>query len=214
VRREARLAFSRACSLLHLVNPIIFSHGTGAAPAAFAGQKPVSKMVDTMRVEVPPAVRNASPGTLIATVVQGDVVLFLRETEFALQRYPAACPVELRLGSWEIDDVLLVALVLRLARSDAATFDCQLDARSPLGIRMLQSLAAQPLVDVHLAGEATVRTFRATNTAMMEAGVLVDRIHSREPWSAEDAEHAMARLNQLYPTARDLWRNSGPSAPR
>jgi hypothetical protein len=167
-----------------------------------------------MRVQVPSAVLRAAPGSLVASVVQGEVILFLRETEWDLKRYPPACPVDLRLGSWDIDNVLLVALILRLARSDAATFDCQLDVRSPGGVRMLQCLAVQSQIDVHVASEKTVRTFRATNPAPLEAGILVDKIHSREPWSPEDGERALARLNQLYPTARDLWWNSAPKPPR
>jgi len=167
-----------------------------------------------MHVQIPPAVLSAAPGSLVATVLQGEVVLFLRETEWGLKRYPTACPVDLRLGSWEIDNVLLVALILRLARSDAATFDYQLDVRSPGGIRMLQCLAVQPQIDVHLASEKTVRTFRAANPGAMEAGILVDKIHSREPWSPEDGERALARLNQLYPTAHDLWWNSAPKPTR
>jgi hypothetical protein len=167
-----------------------------------------------MRVQVPPAILRESPGSLVATVVQGEVVLFLRETEWGLKRYPPACPVDLRLGSWEIEDVLLVSLIVRLARSDAATFDFQLDVRSPAGIRMLQCLAVQSQVDVHLACEQAVRTFRAANPAPLEAGFLVDKVRARAPWSAEEAERALARLNQLYPTARDLWWNSAPHAPQ
>jgi hypothetical protein len=167
-----------------------------------------------MRVQVPPAVLDKSPGSLVAMVVQGEVVLFLRETEWGLKRYPTACPVDLRLGSWDINNVLLVALILRLARSDAATFDCQLDASSAGGVRILQCLAVQSQIEVHLASESAVRTFRAANPSPVDAGILVDKIHSREPWSPEDSERALARLNQLYPTACDLWRSIAPNAPR
>jgi hypothetical protein len=160
-----------------------------------------------MTVQVPPAVLSKPPGSLVPILSRGEVVLFVRETEWNVKRYPPACPVDLRVGHWEIDSVLLVALVLRLARSDAATFDCPMDVQTPLGIRVLQGLAAQPQVDVHVVADQAVRRFRATNPAPEEAAYLVDSVRSREPWSAEDAERALARLNQLYPTARDLWRN-------
>jgi hypothetical protein len=144
---------------------------------------------------------------MTATWARGEVVLFVRETEWGLKRYPPACRVELRLWSWEIDNVPLVALVLRFARSDCATFDCHLDVQTPAGLRMLQGLASQSQIDVHLVADQTIRTFRVANPAPEEAARLVDKVRARKPSSADDVERAMARLNQLYPTARDLWWN-------
>jgi hypothetical protein len=158
-----------------------------------------------MNIQVPPIVFTKPLGSMTATWVRGEVVLFVRENEWGLKRYPPACHVELRLWNWEIDDVPLVALVLRFARSDSATFDCQLDVRTPMGIRLLQCLASQSQIDVHLVADQTVRPFRVANPAPVEAGYLLDKVRAHAPWSAEDAERALARLNQLYPTARDLW---------
>lgn len=158
-------------------------------------------------VELPPAVRSKSPGSLVALVIHSQLELFLRETDWGLKRYPSACPAELRLGSWEIDNVVLVALILRLARSDASTFDCQIDVCTPAGTRVLQCLAGQNQVDVHLAGDQTIRTLRATNPAAVDASYLIDKVRSRTPWTPEELEHALGRLNTLYPTSRDLWWN-------
>jgi hypothetical protein len=145
-------------------------------------------------------------------LLQGDLVLFLRETEWGLMSYPPACHAELRLGSWELDNVLLAALVLRLARHEAATYDRSLDLQSPLGIRVLQGLSAQPQIDVYVTSDHAIRTFRITNQASIQAGQLLDQIQEREPWSAEDMERALGRLNQLYPTASDLWRGCATGA--
>jgi hypothetical protein len=161
-----------------------------------------------MRVEVPPAVLSKPPGSLVAAVVQGALVLFLREAEWDLKRYPPACVVEMRLGWWKIGKVQLVSLIVRLAHNEATTFDCPLDVRNPAGVRMLQCLAAQSHVEVHLVGEKTVRTFRAANPSPVAVASLVDRFHSLQPWSEEDNQRALGRLNQLYPTAADLWLGS------
>jgi hypothetical protein len=158
-----------------------------------------------MHVQVPPDVLSKPPGSLVATLIHGDVALFVRETEWSLKRYPPACPADLRLGSWEFDQVLLVVLVLRFARNDDTTFDFRIDVQTPLGVRILQGLASQSQVEVHLAADHAVRTLRVTNPLAIEAGCLVDKVRALEPWSAEDTERALTRLNQLYPTARDLW---------
>ena len=156
-------------------------------------------------IEVPAAIRSKSPGTLVPLVVRAQMELFLRDSEWSVKRYPAACPVELRLGTWEIDKVLLVALVVRLARSDGATFDCEINVRTPTGMRMLQCLGGQSQIDIHLVGDQTVRTLRAHNPAAVAAGYLIDNVRSRAPWTTEEGDHALDRLNTLYPTSHDLW---------
>jgi hypothetical protein len=158
-----------------------------------------------MNVQVPSSVMNRPPGTLVPAVIRGEVMLYVRETAWGLRRLPPACPAELRLGSWEFENVVIVTLLVRLARNDAATFDCQLDVRSALGMRILQYLSSQAQVEVHVASEESVRTFRAANPDTRKAAQLVAMIQDCEPWSAEQAERALARLNQLYPTPHALW---------
>jgi hypothetical protein len=161
--------------------------------------------------DIPPAVRISSPGTLGAQVIRSQLELFLRESEFNLKRYPPGCVAELRLGTWEIENVPLVALVLRLARSDAAVFDYQLDVSTPLGTRILQCVAAQNQIDVHLVGDQSVRTLRAANASALDATYLIDKLRMRTPWTPEQAARALDRLNTLYPSSRDLWKNCNSS---
>ncbi len=165
-------------------------------------------------VRIPQAVIDAPPESLLPVTHYSQVELFLRLTRWGLKKYPINCPAELRWGTWELENVPLVALLLRLARSDASTYDCQIDARTVSGIRTLQCLATQSTVLVHLATDRSVRTLRLSNPAFIEAGFLVDKIRSRPPWTAEQARRALARLNTLYPTAVSLWWSCGPGRPR
>jgi hypothetical protein len=157
------------------------------------------------KVKIPADVFAKSPATLVIVSEPTEVTLFLCEDEWGLKKYPRDCPAELRLGSWEIDQVLLVGLLLRLARSDATTFDCWIDAGNPAGVRTLQNLAAQGCINVHVVTHEVARSLRLENPVREDAALLVNRLRSREAWSPEDFQHALARLNKLYPTPQALW---------
>ncbi len=158
-----------------------------------------------MAVTVPSTVLKKPAGTFVATTVEGKVVLFLRDDEWALKKYPRECMVDLRMGSWQFDQVLLVALVLRLAHSDATTFDHLIDVGEPNGVRLLQNLASQTALDVHVVTSRVARTFRVANPTRYDAGYLVNDVRARDAWSTEEFQGAAARLNQLYPTPSALW---------
>lgn len=158
-----------------------------------------------MAVTIPPVVLDKPAGTFVATTVEGKVVLFLREDEWGLKKYPRECPVDLRMGSWQLERVLLVALVLRLAHGDATTFDHLINVGEPNGVRLVQNLALQTAFDVHVVTDRVVRTFRVANPTRFDAGYLVNDVRVREAWSDEEFRAAAARLNQLYPTPSALW---------
>jgi hypothetical protein len=159
------------------------------------------------RVHIPSVVQSAPPGALVMTSVDADVVYFIREDEWGLKNYPRECPVEIRLGSWEVGAVLLIGIVVRLARADRTTFDCFVNIGSPTGVRTLQQLAVQPHIDVHIATDGgVVRSFRVANPLRLDAGYFVNTIRSRAAWSEEDFSAALARLNQLHPSPEAMWR--------
>lgn len=154
---------------------------------------------------MPPEVRAQAPPALMAISTRKEVTLFLREDAWNLKRYPRACPLELRLGTWEIDKVLLVALAVRVARIDLLCFDCWLDIGNANGVRIIQNLADQPRIDVYLVADDVARSFRVSNPAQLICAQLVDKIREREAWTPEEFQQAMARVNQLYPTPRAVW---------
>jgi hypothetical protein len=134
------------------------------------------------------------------------VVLFLREDEWGMRKYPLrACPLELRLGMWEMDTVLLVVLMVRLDRNDGLTFDCLLNVGEPGGVRLVQNLGMQKHVELCLATGTQVRTFRVPNSFREAADQIVNIIRTRPAWSRAEFQQAGARLSQLYPTPHALW---------
>jgi hypothetical protein len=158
-----------------------------------------------MRIRIPDEVLQKPPGALLAVATDDELALYLREDPFKLRLYPRNCPAELRLGTWDIDAVILVALVLRLGHCDATTFDCQIDAGSAPGVRLLQCLAGQTAIDAYLLTDTLERTFRLRNTAREDASGIIHRLYHHAAWPPERWQAALGRLNQLYPTASALW---------
>jgi hypothetical protein len=145
-------------------------------------------------------------GSLVAVLDGSGVVLYLREDEWGLRKYPyRECPAELRLGTWEVDPVLLVALMVRLDRNDGLTFDYLINAGEPSGVRLVQNLNGQKYIELCLATDTVVRTFRIKNSFRDAAGQVVNNIRTRPAWSREEFQQASARLSQLYPTPHALW---------
>ena len=156
--------------------------------------------------DVPASVLAKPRGSLVAHATGSEVALYLKDDAFGMKRYPAqGCVVDLRLATWEIDEVTLAALILRLARSDAATFDYHLDVATPTAVRLLQCLVGQNQIDIHLVTDAIARSFRIANPVRLEAGYLVNKLRSLPAWSPEDYVRALVRLTKLYPTAAALW---------
>ncbi|MEW6250270.1 MAG: hypothetical protein AB1716_06465 [Planctomycetota bacterium] len=153
-----------------------------------------------------------SPGTLTATVLPPDnLVLFVREDDWGLKRYPAEPGAELRLGAWEIDELLLTMLIVRIGRSDLTTFDCHIDLGSAPGVRMMQCLAVQPQLELYVVTSRITRSWRWPNPLRLQAAVLVNAARHRPAWEPGAYQAALARLNQLYPTPSSLWWHSDPA---
>ncbi|HPM22642.1 MAG TPA: hypothetical protein PLP66_01970 [Phycisphaerae bacterium] len=161
-------------------------------------------------VSIPEQVLSQTAPALVVSVARGEVAFFIAETAWGLAKYPRICPVEMRFGTWELDPVTLVAVVLRLAQSDACTFDYWIDTQSPEGVRILQSLAAQNEIDVHLVTTELARSLRVKNPAVIEAASLVDQLRTGRRWTPTEYMDAFARINKLYPTAPVLWRGCAP----
>lgn len=164
-----------------------------------------------MGIEVPPSVLDKRPGTLVLITADPEVLLFLREDEWGLMKYPAKCPVELRMGTWDVDQVLLVVLLVRLARSDLTTYEAWINVGDPLGVRTLQCLAPQPKIDLHVVTDRIVRSLRVLNPLRLQASELIHTIRNRNAWTPEQFEAAQLRLSRLHPTPSALWWQCKPT---
>jgi hypothetical protein len=158
-----------------------------------------------MRLRIPESIRTLSTGRLVAVPVETDVVFYLREDDFGMKKYPRNCPVEMRLGTWQIDKVLTAVLLVRLARTDLTTFEFWLNAGDPTGVRTLQCLAAQAQIDVHVVADKDIRSLRINNPIRVDASRMVNTIRGRNAWTEDDFQQACARVSQLYPTPHAMW---------
>jgi hypothetical protein len=158
-----------------------------------------------MNVKAPQRVLARPTGSIEVTVLEDAAVVWVREDVFGLRKYPPHCPIELRLGSWEMDGTLAVVLLVRLARLDATTFESWIDASMPEGVRILQCLASQSFVDVHFVTDSVARSLRATNEVRIAASARINVLRSRNTWTPEEFEKALLRVSKLYPTAKALW---------
>jgi hypothetical protein len=158
-----------------------------------------------MQLQIPESIRALAPGRLIITPIDSDAVIYLREEDWGMKKYPRQCPAELRLGTWEIDGVMTTVVLLRLARSDLTTFEFWLNAGDPNGVRTLQCLGSQTQVDVHIVADRMNRSLRVANVLRFDASMIVNRIRGRNAWPPEDFQAACSRVAQLYPTPYALW---------
>lgn len=164
-----------------------------------------------MRVEVPEVIFALPPGRLMAMARDAQVVLFLREDEWGMKKYPQRCPADLRIGTWDVDDVLLVVLLLRLMRTDLTTFEYWINICESSGVRLLQDLSAQAQIAAQVVTDCTVRSLRMMNTLRAGAAALVETAGRRNAWSPEEFARVRDRIWQLHPTAGALWWNCQPA---
>jgi len=158
-----------------------------------------------MAIIVPRDILEKPPATLTAALLESDTALFLRMDPWDLGTLPRRCSADLRLGVWDIDDVLLFALALRLAHNDTTTFDCMIDIGQPSGMRVIDGFSNQDHLDVHVITDTLARSLRLVNADRTTASRIAQRVRSHAAWTVEDFRRAATRLNRLYPTPHSLW---------
>ncbi len=174
-----------------------------AGPAAVG---PLEPRMNTMNV--PPYVLARPPGTLLVQPAPGQTIFYVREDDFGLRKYPRNCDVEFLFGVfWETRKVCVVALLLRLAKNDNATFEHWINPADPAGVRLLLNLTKHRHLDVLVAADSQVRALRAPNRLAGLANELLAYIRERRDWSAEEFETERVRINTLFPTPFALWRH-------
>ncbi len=158
-----------------------------------------------MLPKLPQVVLEAHPGTLIPVLDLGKVELYLREDEWGLKKYPPSCHLDVRIGTWEIDGVLLAVLLARFNHSDPATFESWINVAEPAGVRLIQALEPQKHLNVNIVTERFARAFRVPNPLRLDAGQLVKQLRRHYAWSLEQYEAAQRRLARMYPSPVKLW---------
>ncbi len=158
-----------------------------------------------MNLVLPETVLARPPGSLIPYARENQAVVFIREDEWGLRKYPAKCAVDVQLARWKVDRVLVFVVLVRLARSDVTTFESWANVADPTVLRLFQKLAAQSRLDVHIVTDRIARTFSLDNPLGIAASQLVAEVRRRRAWTLQEFERAQQRLCTLYPSPQALW---------
>lgn len=139
-----------------------------------------------------------------------DVALFIREQKIHVGDYPRSCHADVKLPTWDSPPILAIALLARLARRELMTFQSWINGGNPTGVRTIQALARQRVLDIHLVTEEGVaRTLRCGNTVRGIARRIVGELERRaKAWSDDKFEEVCGQIDRLYPTPSGLWRNT------
>lgn len=139
-----------------------------------------------------------------------DVSLFIREEKIHIGDYPRCCHTDIKMPTWDSPPILAIALLVRLARRELMTFQTWINAGNPAGVRIVQALGRQRVLDIRLTtDEGIARTFRCGNTVRSTARRVVRQIENRaKAWSNEKFDEVCNHIDRLYPTQSALWRNT------
>lgn len=158
-------------------------------------------------VEAPSSVVAKPVGSVVLEPTAQALRVFIKEDPASLDSYPRPCSLGLRLPSWEMPPVLAVALLVSVARQDRLTFQTWIDAGTLQGMQVLNCLARDPRIYVHLVTNSVERTIRTVNIVKRHAAGLLRQLSTRrQKWSEEQFANARRQLDTLYPTAPKLWR--------
>lgn len=146
---------------------------------------------------------NAAPLTLRKS--NDGPVFQLRMDEFAADRVPKTAPIELLLPTWDFDSVLIVAALVRVAKSPKWTFELWLDGTAQIGIAALNAIASDAGASVRLGHHAGARTMRTPNTIRGTAKSVIRRLQKWQAWGGAEYQTALQRVRRMYPTPHESW---------
>ncbi|MFH1745502.1 MAG: hypothetical protein ABIG44_00495 [Planctomycetota bacterium] len=161
-----------------------------------------------MKQAPPKRVTEAPPHSLCLVPTESAVEMYVREDEFIAARYPAQCTCEYQLPVWDEEGVMCMAFLLRLAGTNAGTFDSWINVAEPGGLRLAQLLSTQSNINTYLVTDRITRSFRHRNPLKGKAAGVVATIRTRVMWSADQFEALRQRLDQLYTSSAALWRGA------
>ncbi|MGD8452044.1 MAG: hypothetical protein PVJ57_09525 [Phycisphaerae bacterium] len=159
-----------------------------------------------MKHALPRAVVDAPTHMLLLLPGDATVTFYLREDEFTAARYPKGCRVEYMFPVWDDGQVMCPVLLAQLAGRHIGTFDRWINAAEPEGLRLVQLLASQKSLDLHLVTDRMLRSFSQANYLAGKAAGLVATLRVRRSWTCEEYNERRQRLETLYPSPERLWR--------
>ncbi len=160
---------------------------------------------DIWIVTEPDAILELPPGSLLVSHENDVARVRIREDPVRFSRYPRRCAAGLRVTTWDCHPVLLVALLVRIGRSNVTTFHRWLNASDNADLRILQALADQARVEIEVVTEGATRLLSTVNPARVVCRETLEQIRRRRTWTPQQFTVACAAVDRLYPTAYAAW---------
>jgi len=148
-------------------------------------------------------------GCMVAQTANSELTLDVRLSQWDIGLLPRTCDVELRLAAWDAQPVFPIALLVRLGRNPMATYQAWINAGDEDHYKVLKHLGSRQDIIIRLVDEDVRRKIRTTNQIYRRALILYRCVSSRlGDWTVEDYEQSVRRVDALYPTLEELWREA------
>jgi hypothetical protein len=155
---------------------------------------------------------NAQAGSMllheIVTDKDFEVAILIKEETKYITRYPNKLDIELRLGMFRIDNVMVVPVMLLINNDYEMLYESYFNYYAEGNKRMLNLLQSQD--DLHLLffdeQNEKARAVKFKNTIKDEIKEINMRLSSTKSWSMNEFDIAKEKSYELYPTPEYLWR--------
>lgn len=148
-------------------------------------------------------------GCMVAQIANDELTVDLRLSEWDIGSVPRTCDAELRLVAWEARPVFAIALLLRLGRNPSSTYQAWINAGDQDQYKVLKHLGTKSDIVIRLVDTDVHRKIRTTNQLHRGAYRLYCTASSRlGDWTTEDYNACIRRVDALYPTISELWREA------
>lgn len=146
-------------------------------------------------------------GTVRLSPRADGVDIYVREDVVNLSKYPNPCPGDLRLAKWTIGGASVVCLLVCMARKPLFTFQAWVNVMNSRENQVLEALATNGGVMLHLLSRDSERAIRLHNVIHRDAAAIVGAPRS-EPggWTVDQFDAACRQLDMQYPTAYAMYR--------
>lgn len=130
---------------------------------------------------------------MVTVIEQCELRFFVREDDLGMKKYPPRnCPIELRLNTWQRDEITLAVVLLRLAKRDIATFEYWIDPASAAGRETPNTIAEQKYIHVYLVTSVIARTLRTPNALASSARRVLGSIRQVDFWTPAQYDRSAA----------------------
>jgi|GEM_PF-2607951 len=138
-----------------------------------------------------------------------EVLWMLRTTTAKISSLPADCPVELRAGSFLVNDVCLIPVLLCLDKTETeeGIFETWINVNQ-MGENPLTFLAIQPRIVIQLLGDSgqVEKILQISNPLKALSKTLLAELGSNCDWTLSKFEAARETSFKRFPSVVDLWK--------